>query len=228
MAKTSFGLDDTERKTNEELLEDDGTFDLASGILSRASGEDAPPRSARGEISLPPEELVVELFERFHELHFLPALADGLRFAAEEISRFTASGVVFVHVFDLDKNQFVLVSARGKNAGSLELTRTSGKDPLFVGVLRRAEIATFPNFRAEPRFDAERFAEAGVHRGPALVGPILEAGRYLGVIEVAAPDSGRYTNTEIHALDYMTTQLAKYLSSRPIVLDADVLRAAEG
>jgi hypothetical protein len=172
----------------------------------------------------PGEDLISELFESVHELHFCADYVAGVDFVLGVLERTLPCEGILIHVFDIDANSFVVVRAKGPNAQSLLLHRTPDREPLFDDVMRRPGPYPIDAVAQDERFQVERWAALGVKPRVALCSGVKQGGRYLGFIELVNPAGGdAFYPSEVNALDYISEQLAEFLASRPIVLDADVV-----
>jgi hypothetical protein len=168
------------------------------------------------------EDLIGELFETMHELHFLPDMVSGVEFVLSTVETMLPSEGAIVHVFDINARQFVIVRAYGKAAESLLLHRTPDVDPFFNSAMRQTRAVSAAS--DDEKFLGERWTKLGVEPHDALFGPAQIHGRYLGAVEIANPHGGgKYSESEANALEYICAQFAEFLAARPIVLDADVV-----
>jgi GAF domain-containing protein len=169
------------------------------------------------------EDLISELFEIMHELHFARDIATGSEFVAGVLSDVIPSDVLLIQIFDINTRKFVVVRARGVGSDKALLHSTPDNDPKIVEIMRRDQVrALRPN--GEDDFKTGRWAYIQDEISQVLVGPVRQGGRYLGLIELANPLGGDpFHQTEINALDYICSQFADFVASRPIVLDADVI-----
>lgn len=59
------------------------------------------------------EDLIGELFETMHDLHFMQGVADGAEFILAAVESIVPCDGVLIHVFDINTRQFVVVRAKG-------------------------------------------------------------------------------------------------------------------
>ena len=170
------------------------------------------------------EDLIGELFEIMHELHFARDVAEGSEFVLSVLNELLPCEGVLVHVFDINTGHFVVVRAKGPHAASVLLQRMSDQDPLVRSVMRSTHAQSVKNAADDPRFVGPRWQALGVLPRAALCGGVQLSGRYLGLIEVANPHGDiPFHQSELNALDYICEQFAAFLSKKPIVLSADVV-----
>jgi GAF domain-containing protein len=171
------------------------------------------------------EDLIGELFEAMHDLHFMVDVASGAEFVRGVIARTLPCEGVLIHVFDIDRRQFVVVRAAGPTAAKALLHTTPDRDPLFSQLMRRHGVLRPADPSSEPSFQGGRWAALGIEQvRAAACGACRQGGRYLGVIELANPIGYEpFSEHEAHALDYICKQFAEFLVNRPIVLDRDVI-----
>jgi hypothetical protein len=217
----------------------------------RASGEVAPPAEPVASASLPPvsapsaaseptaraskprlvvarrreagEDLITELFELMHELHFARDIASGADFVLNVLDEVIPSEISMIQVFDINTRNFVVVRARGSGAERALMHATPDTDPQIVELMRRERSRAFqPN--GESGFGGGRWGFIRKNVSQVLSGPVRQGGRYLGLIEIANPYGGApFHESEVNAFDYICEQFADFVASRPIVLEADVI-----
>ncbi len=170
------------------------------------------------------EDLIGELFETMHDLHFMSGVGDGAEFVMEALESIVPCEGVLIHVFDINKRQFVVVRAKGTTAAQTLLLRTPDTEGFFDFVMHRPGSIAFEDVGKEPRLLGERWHMLGVKPSRALCGPVRQGGRYLGLVEVANPlGEAPFHQTEQNAIDYVCQQFAEFLANRPIVLDPEVV-----
>ncbi|MES1175717.1 MAG: GAF domain-containing protein [Myxococcales bacterium] len=172
------------------------------------------------------EDLISELFEIMHDLHFMRDVAAGSEFVLSVLDEVLPCEGALVHVFDINTGHFVIVRAKGPNAAGVLLQRMPDKDPMVKSVMRAHRTTSVKDVSHTPRFLGPRWPALGVQPRVALCGPVQQGGRYLGLIELVNPlgDTPFHPN-ELNALDYICEQFAEFLSQKPIVLTADVVLA---
>ena len=146
------------------------------------------------------DELLTVLFEAMYDLAFLRDAVEGADFcvglALEQIP--AARG--FLHLYDMDKREFVVVAGRGAAAATRLLTRTADRDARFRAVIRQAGATV---------------------DGEAVYAPIVQQGRHIGILELdGALDNQPFGEAEGHALVYIARQYAEFVSQRGVVIDA--------
>lgn len=168
------------------------------------------------------EDLIGELFESMHELHFMPDMVSGVEFVLGVIQKMLPSDAVIVHVFDINSRDFIVVRALGAQPEQLILHRTADTHPFLVRAMRRSRTTLVG--APDEAYLGSRWDKLGNVPTAAAFGPVQIGGRYLGAIELANPSGGGgYSENEAHALDYICEQFAEFLAARPVVLDAEVV-----
>ena len=196
-----------------------------------ASPEVAPPEPKPAQRSDPVirrrrlgEDLISQLFESMHELHFMRDIVSGAEFVLGVLNDTLPCELTLIHVFDINTGQFVLVRANGPGSDKLVLYRTPGQDALFSQAMRRLHAVRVDDASTDERFSGGRWGVIGLKPRQALCGGVKQGGRYLGAIELINPGGGEtFYETEANALDYICEQFAEFLTNRPIVLDAEVV-----
>ena len=169
------------------------------------------------------EDLIGELFESMHELHFASDIVAGADFLLGVLQRALPCEATLIQVFDINTRAFVAVRGRGAGVEHAVLHRTPDHDSLIFEVMRRQRSSVYRP-EQDSRFASGRWGKIGLPLGQILCGPVRQGGRYLGMIELANPAGGTpFHEAEINALDYICEQFADFVASRPVVLDADVI-----
>lgn len=170
------------------------------------------------------EDLIGELFETMHDLHFMHGVTEGAEFTLAALDSVLPCDGVLIHVFDINKREFVVTRAKGPGAMQVLLHRTPDSEPFFASVMRRPGSVVVSDVSRDPRVRGARWDALGVQPVRALCGPVRQGGRYLGLVEAVNPlGDAPFHQTEQNAVDYICEQLAQFLVNRPIVLDADVI-----
>ncbi|HXK20767.1 MAG TPA: GAF domain-containing protein, partial [Polyangiaceae bacterium] len=170
------------------------------------------------------EDLIGELFETMHDLHFMHGVADGAEFLLAAVDSVVPCDGVLIHVFDINTQNFVVVRAKGPGTMQVLMHRTPDSDPFLQAVMRRPGSVAFHDVEKDPRVLGPRWDALGIKPTRVLCGPVRQGGRYLGLLEIANPiGDAPFHQTEQNALDYVCEQFAEFLVNRPIVLDADVI-----
>jgi len=172
------------------------------------------------------EDLIGELFETMHELHFMPDLVAGSEFVLGVVEKTLPCEAILVHVFDINAQHYVVVRASAPGAAKVIMHCVPDGDALFEPVMRRMRSLRIDAAASDARLQAERWKLAGVEVNSALCGPVQLAGRYLGMLELVNPQGGgAFYESEANALDYICEQFADFLAAHPIVLDAELILA---
>jgi GAF domain-containing protein len=170
------------------------------------------------------EDLIGELFEQMHQLHFMPDMVAGAEYVLGVILRVMPSEGILIHVFDINTRQFVVVRASGPNARGVLLHRTPDTFKLFRDVFRRSSAIVVADASADANFQGGRWERLGVAVKSALCGAVKQGGRYLAVIELANAAGGApFQVSEVNALDYICGQFAEFVASKPLVIDDDAV-----
>jgi len=178
-----------------------------------------PPGSSKRERGHSSDDLIGDLFETMHELHFMADVVGGSEFVLRVVKQTLPSAFVLIHVFDINTKNFIVVRQFGTSAKVL-MFQTPDSDPQLRKVMRFSRTTNM----AAPEGDASRWKAGGVDIGPLLAGPVKQGGRYLGLIEIANPPGGKpFGDVAANALDYICEQFGQFLTNRPIVLDADII-----
>ncbi|HEV8551630.1 MAG TPA: hypothetical protein VGQ57_21425 [Polyangiaceae bacterium] len=176
---------------------------------------------APGRRRAPGEDLIGDLFERMHELAFMPDIVSGADFVVRVLAELIPCEAMLVHVFDLGRRDFVVVRARGPHPANALMFRTPDTDPFIIEVMRRPSMISNG---AAPKH-SRAFGPLGVEPNQIMVRGARHGGRYLGMIELGNPLGGSpFHDGEVNALEYVCEQFADFVASRPVVLDEDVVR----
>src|SRR5262249_35901485 len=126
---------------------------------------DSRRRRARG------DELIADLFQAMHELdfyeHSLEAAAFTLALAMEKLG----AGAGVVHLYDIDRREFVVVQTAGPGTSPLRGLRTSDADPLAAEAMRTRGTVVVLDAASDPRASGQRWGamRAAVSRPVAAI-----------------------------------------------------------
>jgi hypothetical protein len=190
-------------------------------VLAEPDAESSPSvRRRRSET-----DLIGELFETLHDLHFCPDVVSGADLVLKVLKQTLPSRLCFVHVFDINARNFVLVRQAGADV-SLLLTRTPDKDPLVDQVMHAHAAVKVDDAGNDERFRDGRWVVEGTSPRFVLCCAARQGGRYLGLVELADPVGGApFSEVDTNALEYLCGQLGEFIANRPLVLDDDVVLA---
>ena len=176
-----------------------------------------PPRSSTPsvpKVRLSGDELIVDLFEVMHDLHFLRDGIEGADFILSLLTEKLPSAVVLVHFYDIDAREFVVVRASGKGAKKVLSIRTSEKDPLIAEAMRKRRAVVIADAKDDPRTSRGRWALLDVATSLWPVRRSNKGGDFSGFsswpIRVTVAPSKRGTGTRS-----LTSASSSPSSSRP-------------
>jgi GAF domain-containing protein len=174
----------------------------------------ALPRRIRG------EDLIAELFEAMHDLHFVRDSVEGGDFCLALAMEKLPSQAGMVHLYDINSREFLVSSVRGPSTSKLLMRRHAETDELLSAAMRKRGPVVFDQATAEAQ-TLERYAALGGVRS-MMIAPVMQAGRFLGAIELVNPLDGQpFTEAEGNALAYIAGQFAEFVATRGIVIDAE-------
>ncbi len=172
----------------------------------------APPISQR---VLAGEELIGALFERMHELLYLPDIVAGADYVLRTVEELIPCGGALVHIFDLNAKDFVVVRALGPHGREVLLARTPGTGSHLDEALRhQAAIELGPD---NGTIDQTIWNRLGLQVEFLLCCPMHQNRRYLGAIELGREAGGEKFNPgQVNALAYICEQLAEFIADQPL------------
>jgi hypothetical protein len=178
----------------------------------------ALPRRIRG------EDLIAELFEAMHDLHFVRDSVEGGDFCLALAMEKLPSQAGMVHLYDINSREFLVSSVRGPSTGKLLAHRHPETDELLSAAMRKRRTVVLDKATSEAQ-TIERYAAIGGVRS-LMVAPVMQSGRFLGAIELVNPLDGQpFTEAEGNALAYIAEQFAEFVATRGIVIDPERLSA---
>jgi hypothetical protein len=198
----------------------------ATTLVASARRSDRPgpisTRTANAKGRLRGDELIADLFESMHDLQFLHDSIDGADFCLTlALEKMPARGGI-VHLYDIDRREYVITCAGGVGGESLLLTRAAESDPMISMAMRKRRSLVFADATTSIEVrSTERYTALGGAQS-LVVAPVALGGRFLGAIELLNPiDEVPFTDDDGHALSYIAEQLATFVGSRGIILDRD-------
>jgi GAF domain-containing protein len=181
----------------------------------------ALPRRIRG------EDLIAELFEAMHDLHFVRDSVEGGDFCLALAMEKLPSQAGMVHLYDINSREFLVSSVRGPATGKLLLRRHPETDELLSAAMRKRRTVVLDKTFTSEAQTIERYAAIGGVRS-MMIAPVMQSGRFLGAIELVNPLDGQpFTEAEGNALAYIAEQFAEFVATRGIVTDAERISARQ-
>jgi hypothetical protein len=201
---------------------------MASGVVplvapTQATAPPAQPRSrVRG------EDLIADLFESMHDLHFLRDAVEGGNFCLSLAMEKIPSQAGIVHLYDIDRREFLVTSTRGASANALLLRRHGEGDSMLAAAMSKRSAVVIAEATQSEAASLERYATLGGARS-LVVAPVILAGRFLGAIELLNPLDGQpFTEVDGNALTYIAEQFAEFVEARGVVTDPEQIRSRAG
>jgi hypothetical protein len=172
------------------------------------------------------EELIADLFEAMHDLHFVRDAVEASEFCLAITASKLPSQAGLVHLFDIDRREFVVVGTRGSAARGLLLQRNAESDPMLFSAMRKRRAVVLGDAATSEAAGLERYRAVGEPRS-LIVAPVMQAGRFLGAIELINPLDGQpFTEADGNAVMYIADQLAEFVAARGVVTDPARIGAA--
>ncbi|MDP8998819.1 MAG: GAF domain-containing protein [Myxococcota bacterium] len=170
------------------------------------------------------EDLIADLFESMHDLHFLRDAVEGGDFCLSLAMEKIPSQTGIVHLYDIDRREYLVTSARGIGADVLLLRRHTEGDVLLSAAMHKQRAVVLADATQNDATALERYDAIGGARS-LMVAPVMQSGRFLGAIELLNPLDGQpYMETDGNALTYIAEQFAEFVANRGIVTDPQRIR----
>jgi GAF domain-containing protein len=126
-----------------------------------------------------------------------------------------------VHLYDIDKREFLVTNTRGAGVAKLLLRRHLETDPMLHAAMNKRRAVVFADASRSEAATLPRYLEVGGALS-LVIAPVMQSGRFLGAIEILNPLDGQpFTDAEGNALTYIAEQFAEFLSSHGIVTDPE-------
>ena len=183
----------------------------------------APPVQPAGRIH--GEDLIADLFESMHDLHFARDTVDGGDFCLSLAMTKLPSLAGIVQLYDIDRREFVVTNTRGEGTDKLLLRRFPESDGLLAAAMRKRRAVVFADAIQSEATTNERYVAIGGARS-LIVAPVMLSGRFLGAIELLNPIDGEpFTESDGNAVTYIAEQFAEFVAARGIVTDPERISA---
>jgi hypothetical protein len=184
-----------------------------------------PRRSSASRVRAPgsrlrAEDLIADLFEAMSDLFFLRDAIEAGDFCLTQVMERLPCQVGLVHLYDIDRREFVVTNGQGTGARELLLRRHPENETLLSKAMRGRTALIIDATRSEPPTVA-RFESLGAIKS-IVVAPATQSGRFLGAIELFNPLDGLpFTELEGNAVMYVAEQLAEYVATHGVITDPD-------
>jgi hypothetical protein len=168
------------------------------------------------------EDLIADLFEAMSDLFFLRDAIEAGDFCLAQVMERLPCRAGFIHLYDIDHREFVITNGQGDGARALLLRRHSESEALLSKAMRGRTALVINGGQSG---EADRFQSLGGAKS-VLVAPAMQAGRFLGAIELLNPTDGQpFTEVEGNAVMYVAGQLADYVATHGVITDPDRISA---
>jgi GAF domain-containing protein len=156
-----------------------------------------------------------------HDLHFVRDALEGGEFCLALAMEKLPCQAGIVHLYDIDRREFLIANTRGAGTNRLLLRRHAESDPLLLGAMRKKRALVVEDATQTEAPQIERYLSLGGARS-LLIAPVILHGRLLGAIELLNPLDGQpFNEPEGNALTYIAEQFAEFISSHGIVTDPE-------
>jgi hypothetical protein len=164
------------------------------------------------------DELISVLFESMHDLHFLRDSIEGGEFCLQLALEKLPSRFGLVYLYDIDRREFVIIAASPGAPQGMVGRRYAETEALLSAAMRKRRALVLAG--ADPAL-AEHTASFGGARD-VLLAPVMQAGRFLGAIEIADPTDGvAFSELDANAITYMAEQYAEFVAARGVLLERE-------
>jgi GAF domain-containing protein len=163
-----------------------------------------------------------------HDLHFLRDAVEGGDFCLMLAMEKLPSQAGIVHVYDINRREFLVTNTRGPAALPLLLLRHPEDEPMLAAAMKARRALVVPDAAGSEAATIERYVTIGGAHS-LIVAPMMQSGRFLGAIELVNPVDGQpFTEPEGNAVMYIADQLAEFVGTRGIVTDSERIAARRG
>jgi GAF domain-containing protein len=156
-----------------------------------------------------------------HDLHFVRDAIEGGEFCLALAMEKLPCQAGIVHLYDIDKREFLVTTTRGADTARLLLKRHPENDAVLLAAMRKGRAVVFVDGAPGDAARLDRYAALGGVRS-LLVAPVVLHRRFLGAVELVNPLDGQpFNESEGNALTYIAEQFAEFISSHGIVTDPE-------
>ena len=129
------------------------------------------------------------------------------------------SDVGLVSLYDIDKREYVVVSQTGGDKSGL-LLKVRERAELPRKAMRGSRAVVLRDVADAKQEIDDRWDAIGVEIHSLVCAPVSQAGRYLGLLELANPHDGEaFSESDGNALTYIGQQFGEFLAERGVTLD---------
>jgi hypothetical protein len=187
-----------------------------------AASQPLPPANSAGPAGrIYGEDLIADLFESMHDLHFSRDAVEGGDFCLALAMAKLPSLAGIVQLYDINHREFLVTNTRGEGTDKLLLHRFPETDSLLAAAMRKRRAVVIGNALDSDAATNERYVAIGGARS-LIIAPVMLAGRFLGAIELLNPVDGEpFTESDGNAVSYIAEQLAEFVAERGVVTDPE-------
>jgi GAF domain-containing protein len=168
---------------------------------------------------------VADLFEAMHELHFLRDAIEAGDFCLALAMEKLPSQAGIIHLYDIDRREFLVTNTRGMAAYKLLLLRHPEDEPMLAAAMRTRRPLVIADAEQSEAASIGRYVTLGGVQS-LIIAPVMQSGRFLGAIELLNPIDGQpFSEAEGNAVMYIADQLATFVGERGVVTDAERISA---
>jgi GAF domain-containing protein len=161
-----------------------------------------------------------------HALDFCKDSVEAAAFTLRHAMENLAADAGVVHLYDINRREFVIVHAEGPGAAALRGLRTGDADPLAAEAMRTRGALIVPVAAFDPRVSGQRWAALTEAAGKPISAiacvRAAQAGRFLGLIELTHLEGpGAFAAGDEHALAYIADRFTEFVAAHGVLLGGE-------
>lgn len=184
----------------------------------------APAPAARAPATPKPvssDEIIADIFESMHDLHFLRDAYEGADFVIALALDKMRCKLGIAQLYDINRREFVVAHAVGPGADNTLGNRTSEHDPMLAEIMNRRTPFVIDASK-DPRFREGRWEHLGGEPTAVLACAVAQGGRFLGIIEIAhTAAEGAFRKADIDGLAYIAESFAEFVAKTGLMFGSE-------
>jgi hypothetical protein len=184
-------------------------------VAPQPAKKPAPPKPPTG------DEIIADIFESMHDLHFLRDAYEGADFVIALALDKMRCKLGIAQLYDINRREFVVAHAVGPGSQKALGNRTTEHDPMLIEIMNR-RTPFVVEARTDHRILEGRWTNLGGEPQTILACSVAQGGRFLGILELAhVKGEGEFRKADIDGMAYIAQSFAEFVAKTGLLFGSE-------
>jgi len=183
----------------------------------------APQPATKPVQARPPtgDEIIADIFESMHDLHFLRDAYEGADFVIALALDKMRCKMGIAQLYDINRREFVVAHAVGPGSQNALGNRTTEHDPMLIEIMNRRTPFVI-EASTDHRIREGRWNNLGGEPQTILACSVAQGGRFLGILELAhVKGEGEFRKADIDGMAYIAQSFAEFVAKTGLLFGSE-------